>query len=128
MTRKIDTETGLAAFRQGRSLCVRLQGQLDASAARGIERIARSDDNAVRFRLECSSLEGVEPVGARLLAHALLTWSGERSGRSVDLINLDPELQRRVAWHPLRAFIDPDELVFFDPGRDYDSELMPSRH
>ncbi|HSH44889.1 MAG TPA: hypothetical protein VK966_03480 [Longimicrobiales bacterium] len=128
MTRRIDVETGIMGFRQSGSLCVRVRGRLDGTMARGVERIISEERDAVRVRLECSALMDVEPVGARLLSHALLRWITEGDGRSVDLLNLDPALQRRVAWHPLRVFVDPDELVFFDPGRDGGAEITPSRH
>lgn len=128
MQTHVDRIAGFAAFVQGRSLCVRLDGQLDLSMAQGVTGLIRRDRGAVRLRLECSSLRGVEPAAATLLAHGLVRWTQRRSGRSVDILNLSPAVQERVGWHPLRTFHDPDELVFIDPDRDEVWSLAPSRH
>ena len=115
-----DREAGIAAFRQGRSLCLRLAGPLDAAMARGAERVVRRDRGSVRLRLECSGLTDVDALCARLLGTALVAWGAAGDGRSVEIHNLAEGLQRRIAWHPLQSFMDRDELVFFDPDRDPD--------
>ena len=128
MTRYVDREAGFAAFTQGRSLCVRLDGTLDAAMARGIEEQIRTARHSVRLRLECSTLEHADADAARILARALLAWAQGGPDRSVDVLNLDPALAERVAWHPLRSFLDPDELVFIDPDREDAWTARPSRH
>jgi hypothetical protein len=128
MTEHIDRDAGFATFRRGRSLCVRLQGRLDPPMARGVAAQIRTDREATRLRLECSTLDDVDPVAARILAASLLTWSQRRTDRSVDVLNLGLEIQRHIAWHPLRALTDPDELVFIDPDREAAWGKAPSRH
>lgn len=115
MLTRVDRTAGVAAFRQGRSLCLRLHGTLDQAMARAAAVIVGQDRDAVRLRLECSSLEAVEPDAARVLADVLLGWAA--GGWSVDIHNLDAGIQRRIGWHPLLAFHDADELLFFDPAR-----------
>jgi hypothetical protein len=88
---------------------------LDMPMARGVERQLLRDRDSLRLRLECSSLTAVAPDAARTLASALLAWAQRRDDRSIDLLNLDPDLHHTLSWHPLRAFTDPDELIFFDP-------------
>jgi anti-anti-sigma regulatory factor len=128
MNTHVDREAGFAAFTQGRSLCVRLDGQLDQGLAQWITTLLRQDQHAIRLRLECSSLQGVDPAAARLLASGLIRWSQRGPGRSVDILNLDSSVQQRVGWHPLRTFHDRDELVFIDPALDDAGSLAPSRH
>jgi hypothetical protein len=128
MTTFVDAEAGFATFTQGRSLCVRLDGSLDGAMARGIAARLHDDRDSVRLRLECSTLRGVEPGAARTLAQGLLAWARGRADRSVDVLNLEPALAERMAWHPLRPFLDPDELVFIDPDRDDVWAATPSRH
>lgn len=128
MTSDVERSAGFAAFRQGRSLCIRLDGTLDARTAREVAAQIGADRQCVRLRLECSTLQRLEPEAARILAHALLAWSRIGDGRSVDILNLAPALQRRIAWHPLRTFCDADELVFIDPDRDETWGTTPSRH
>jgi hypothetical protein len=123
MTTIIDRATGLAAFRQGRSLCLRLDGHLGAVTTHAIARQLRDDDHATRLRLECSGLHRVDADAIRVLASALLAWAQRRDDRSIDVLNLDLEIQAAAAWHPLRAVTDPDALVFFDPDRDPDWTL-----
>jgi hypothetical protein len=118
MNKIIDRETGLAAFRQGRSLCFRLDGRLDRGTARAIEGQLRNDFHATRLRLECSSLESADRAAIRSLASTILAWVQAREDRTIDVFNLDPELKRAVAWHPLRAVTDPGAPLFFDPDRD----------
>lgn len=128
MTEFVDSVNGVAAFRIGRSLCIRLHGQLDEDTARTVASRLRDDHRALRLRLECSSLDGLEPGAARLLAGALLAWSQRADGRSVDILNLGLSLQQRLAWHPLRIFLEPDEILFVDPDREAAGDLAPSRH
>ena len=128
MVEHVDSEAGIAAFRQGRSLCIRLCGTLDDRTARRVAQLIRSDRTAVRLRLECSALDAFEDSGARLVASSLLAWSVRAGGRTVDVLNLAETLYRRVSWHPLRSFSDPDEVLFFDPDREPAWELSPSRH
>ena len=129
VTRHIDREAGFATFRQGRSLCVRLDGALGMQMAQGVAEQVQQERGAVRLRLECSTLERVDPAALRYLASVMLDWAQAVEGRSVDVLNLDPALQRRIAWHPLQALADPDELVFVDPDRDPASDpVHPSRH
>lgn len=128
MTRYVDRQAGFATFVQGRSLCVRLDGTLDEAMARGVADQIRNDHTSIRLRLECSSLRVIHPEAASTLARALLAWSHGRPDRSIDILNLDPALQARVAWHPLRALLDPDELVFIDPDRETAWGSTPSRH
>lgn len=128
MTTPVDRAAGFAAFVQGRSLCVRLDGTLDDAMAEGVaEQIVKGREN-VRLRLECSTLETIDGAAARALAHALLRWSQRRPDRSVDILNLRLELQQQVAWHPFRTVLDPDELVFIDADRDDAWTVAPSRH
>lgn len=128
MTRYVDRQAGFAAFRQGRSFCLRLVGTLDMAMAGGARDQIRTDAGSVRLRLECSTLSDADPEAVQLLAHALLSWSRACPGRSLHVLNLSPALRRRVAWHPLRAFPDPDELPFIDPDRDEVWNTTPSRH
>lgn len=128
MTAYVDREAGFATFSQGRSLCVRLDGELDGAMARGIESQIRGDLHSTRLRLECSTLARIDTGAARRLARALLAWGQARADRSVEVLNLDPAVADRVAWHPLRPFLDPDELVFIDPDRDNIWDPTPSRH
>lgn len=128
MTPYIDRDAGFATFRHRRSLCVRLDGELDLRMATGILEQIRGDRESVRLRLECSTLGAVQPRAARVLAGGLLAWAQQRANRWVEILNLDLELQRRVAWHPLRTFTDPDEMVFTDPDRSEAWGAAPSRH
>lgn len=130
MQTHVDRDAGFAAFRQGRSLCVRLDGTLDAPMARGIARQVKHDRVSVRLRLECSTLRQVQPDASRILAHALLAWTQAGDGRSVEVLNLDYTLHQALAWHPLRFLADPDELVFLDPDHDepWSRNARPSRH
>lgn len=129
MTRFVDRDAGFAIFTQGRSLCIRLDGELDGRMARGIEERIRADHENVRLRLECSTLERVDPDALRSLAGALLAWSQWGTDRSIDILNLDPSVATAVTWHPLRPFLDSDELVFIDPDRDEVwAGVTPSRH
>ena len=122
------SSAGFAAFVQGRSLCIRLDGTLDNTMAEGVaEQIVKDREN-VRLRLECSTLETIDGAAARARAHALLRWSQRRPDRSVDILNLRLDLQQQVAWHPFRTFLDPDELVFIDPDRDTAWTVAPGRH
>lgn len=128
MERFVDRDAGFAVFRQARSLCVRLHGTLHMEKARSIGRHVRADVDAVRLRLECSTLDAADPAAARDLAHAVLAWAQRRTDRSVDVLNLDLELQRGIPWHPLRS--DTDEWVFLDPDPDaaWGLEARASRH
>ena len=128
MTTLVDRHAGFAAFRQGRSACLRLHGVLDEAMALGIRHHLRRDGDSVRLRLECSTLNAVEPAAVRILADGVLRWSHARPDRSVDVLNLAPRLERGVAWHPLHAVLDPDELVLVDPDRDDARAMTPSRH
>lgn len=128
MTKYVDRDAGFAIFSQGRSFCVRLDGELDGATARGIETQIRHERHSTRLRLECSTLHRIDAEAARILARALLAWGHAGSNRSVEILNLDPGIARRVAWHPLRPFLDPDELVFIDPDRDDIWDPTPSRH
>lgn len=128
MVQYVDAEAGIAVFRQGRALCIRLSGALDDRMAGRAAHIVRADRTAVRLRLECSALDGVEEAPARLFASAILAWAGAAGGRSAHILNLAETVQRRVAWHPLRAFSDPDEVLFFDPDREPAWVPTPSRH
>lgn len=128
MIEHVDAEAGIAVFRQGRSLCIRFRGILNDGTARCAARLIRADRNALRLRLECSALDGIEGSDARLLASALFAWVGGGGGRTVHILNLAEALYRRVAWHPLRTFSDPDEVLFFDPDREPAWEPSPSRH
>jgi hypothetical protein len=127
MTRYIDREAGFATFRQGRSFCVRLDGTLDAAMARGIAERLGAERDAVRLRLECSTLADADADATRVLTSAVLGWARAGSDRTVDILNLDPAVESRIGWHPLQALTDPDELVFLDPDRD-DPLGTPSRH
>lgn len=115
MTTHVDRDRRYAAFRAGRSACLRLTGHLDADTARAIASHLHDDRHTVRLRLECSSLATVDPRGARILADALLLWAQRAADRSVDILNLDPDIARRAAWHPLVSFLDRDEILFVDP-------------
>jgi anti-anti-sigma regulatory factor len=128
MTKYVDRDAGFATFSQGRSFCVRLDGQLDGAMARGIEARIRDDRVSTRLRLECSTLDRMDTDAARSLARALLAWGQARPDRSVEILNLDPAIAHRMARHPLRPFLDPDELVFIDPDRDTVWDTTPSRH
>lgn len=128
MIRRLESADGIAAFRQGRSLCLRLHRTLDGDAARRAVRLIRHAGDALRLRLECSALTAVEPAAARDLAEALLGWAAGADGRAVLIHNLDPGLQDRIAWHPLRPFLDPDELLFLDPDRAACDAMSASRH
>lgn len=130
MLTAIDKDAGFAVFRRGRSLCVRIDGTLDLDTARGVCRQLSTDADAVRLRLECSSLHEVDPDAARILARGALRWAQGGDARSVDVLNLDLELQRTLAWHPLQALTDADELVFLDPDQDdvWTAAARPSRH
>lgn len=127
-TELVDRAAGVAAFRQGRSLCIRLRGPLDPAAARAVAGLIHGGGDAVRLRLECSALSALEPTAARTMAHALLAWARRGADRSVEILNLDARLRRQLAWHPLRAFVGPDELLFLDPDREGLTGLAPSRH
>jgi hypothetical protein len=116
----IDRDAGFAAFRQGRSLCLRLDGDLDTATAIAIGRRLHDDAHATRLRLECSTLERADVRAGRILARALLGWAQQRDDRSIEVHNLDPTIRRAVAWHPLRAVTEPDAVLFFDPDRDPD--------
>ena len=97
--------------------------------ARGIDQQVRADAGGVRLRLECSSLDRVDPPAARALAHTILAWAQDRADRSIDILNLGLDLQQAGAWHPLRAATDPDEWLFTDPDLDPLLEgARPSRH
>ncbi|MFP4623016.1 MAG: STAS domain-containing protein [Gemmatimonadota bacterium] len=122
----VDRETRFATFRQGRSFCVRLDGTLDATTARAVAEQLRNEHHSVRLRLECSTLRAMDPEGTGLLASALLAWAHRRDDRSIDVLNLDPALQRSMAWHPLAALTDPGELLFFAP--ESLPGYRPSRH
>ncbi len=128
VTRFVDTKAGFATFTQGRSLCVRLDGSLDAAMARGIAAQLRGDRHSIRLRIECSTLQAVDAGAAMTLARGLLDWVHARADRSIDVLNLEPALAERMPWHPLRAFLDPDELIFLDPDRDDLWATAPSRH
>lgn len=128
MIEHVDAEAGIAVFRQGRSLCIRLRGTLNDGTARSAARLIRPDRNALRLRLECSGVDGSDGSGPGLLATALLAWAGGAGGRTVHFINVAEILYRGAAWHPLRSFSDPDEVLFFDPDREPAWEPAPSRH
>lgn len=128
MSRYIDRNAGFAVFTRGRSLCIRLDGTLDTIMADGVADQIRNDHDHVRLRLECSTLGGIDAAAARTLARTLLAWSQAGADRTIDILNLDPEIADRVAWHPLRSVMDPDELVFIDPDRETAWGPEPSRH
>ncbi|MGK7310762.1 MAG: hypothetical protein ACN0LA_00850 [Candidatus Longimicrobiales bacterium M2_2A_002] len=128
MNRYIDREAGFAVFTRGRSLCIRLDGFLDGAMADGIADQIRTDLDHVRLRLECSTLRRVDEDAARTLARSLLAWTQARADRTIDILNLTPTVAGRVAWHPLRSVMDPDELVFIDPDRETAWGTEPSRH
>ena len=130
MEKHIDREAGFATFRKARSFCLRLDGTLDLPLALAAARQVLRDGEAVRLRLECSSLARVEPDAARVLASALLVWVQRRDDRSIDILNLDLHLHQAMAWHPLRVFTDTDELLFFDPdaGSPFGDPAQASRH
>lgn len=106
MEKYVDRNAGFAAFRTGRSLCVRLQGTLDGPMARGVARQIPTGTRVIRLRLECSSLHTVEPMAGRILAGALRRWEQRRDERSVEILNLDLPLLRSAACEPLRPFAD----------------------
>ena len=130
MEKHVDREVGFAAFRKARSFCIRLDGTLDLPLARAAARQIIRDNDAVRLRLECSSLDRAEPDATRVLASVLLVWVHRRDDRSIDILNLDLDLHHDIAWHPLRVFTDTDELLFFDPDAEarFDDIIRVSRH
>ncbi len=118
MTPHVDRDNGYATFREGRSACIRLTGDLDAETARAIAAHLRQDRQSIRLRLECSALEHVDAAGARILSAALLHWSQGAGDRSVDILNLAAHTASRVALHPLVSFLETDEHLFIDPDRE----------
>lgn len=130
MLTAIDHAAGFAVFRRGRSLCVRLDGALEPTTARAICGHLGADADAIRLRLECSTLHDVDPDAARTLARGVLRWAQAADDRSIDVLNLDLDLERAGAWHPLRSVTDPDEWLFVDPDQDepWAPGARPSRH
>lgn len=101
----VDRDRGFAAFRAGRSVCVRLQGRLDDAMARGVARQIPAGARVVRLRLECSTLHAIDPAAARSLADELLQWTRRQGGRSVDIHNLQPALASSSALEPLHDLV-----------------------
>lgn len=126
----VDRDAGFAAFRQGRSVCLRLDGHVDIETALAIQRQLRDHDDATRLRLECSTLRRIDAEAASYLARSLLAWARQHVDRSIEILNLDAGIRRTDAWRPLRAVTDPEELIFFDPDPDPEVAGGPraSRH
>lgn len=87
MVRYVDPAAGFATFASGRSLCVRLQGSVDARTARAVNRRLQHDRDAVRLRFECSGIRDIDPVAARILRNAARGWRGQGQGREVEVHN-----------------------------------------
>ena len=96
--------------------------------ARTVEGRLREERAAVRLRLECSSVEAVDPHAARILAGSLLAWIQRGGDRSVDVLNLRLDVERQSGCRPLRIFREPDELLFYDPDGADPANVASSRH
>ena len=87
---------------------------LDSRVVESLRHHLREDATTSRLVIDAGRLRRMDPVGAIRLWQVLVEYS-HRSGATVELLHLTPDLALRLRRHPLLAFVGSDDALFADP-------------